>query len=244
MVKIAFCDDDKQDVSIMRHYINEYSRWCEEEIEYTDFFSPIELMAEILKGGRYDILFMDVIMPGENGISIAREIRQYDTNVKIVFLTSSIEHAVDSYTVGAFYYQIKPIVKEKLFNILDQAISLLEKEKHRSMIVKCKSGITRVDIDQLIYCEVDRRTLLLHMEDGRVLELNGSMDYLSGQLSAYENFLRPHRSYLINMDKIDTITGKCIIMRNKSEIPVPHGKLSEIKNAYLKYAFSTSQILI
>ena len=75
---------------------------------------------------RFDILLLDVIMPGENGIDAAREIRRYDNNVKIIFLTSSAEFAVESYTVGAYFYQLKPIWEESFFRLMDSVIAECE----------------------------------------------------------------------------------------------------------------------
>ncbi len=244
MIKVAFCDDDKKYADGMKMLLDEYSIARKKEIDTDFFLSSLELMAEVVKGSRYDVLIMDVIMPGENGISLAKEIRQYDSNVKIVFITNSPEYAIESYTVGAFYYYVKPIDKEKLFSILDNALDLCEREKHRSIIVKCKNGIKRIDLDQLVSCEVNRRTIVFRMENGREFEHNGSMDNLCTQLAQYENFMRPHRAYLINMEHIDMITGKSILMMDGSEIPIPHGKYTEIKERYLKYVFSNNQIII
>ena len=87
-----------------------------------------------------------------------------------------------------------------------------------------------------MYCEVQGRTLVFHMQNGEQLESVGSMDDLSGQLAKYNNFLRAHRSYLVNMEYIKTISSKAILMVNQDEIPVPHGKCSEIKNQYLEHS--------
>lgn len=95
-----------------------------------------------------------------------------------------------------------------------------------------------------MYCEVQGRTLVFHMQNGEQLESVGSMDDLSGQLAKYNNFLRAHRSYLVNMEYIKTISSKAILMVNQDEIPVPHGKCSEIKNQYLEYAFSKDQVVL
>ena len=88
------------------------------------------------------------------------------------------------------------------------------------------------------------RTLLFCMEDGRTLESQGKLDDLAGQLAIYENFLRPHRSYLINMDYIRTLSSKSIVMQNQEEIPIPHGKYSDIKTRYLEYAFERQGIVV
>ena len=152
------------------------------------------------KGTRYDILFLDVIMPAENGITAAKEIRQYDNVVKIIFLTSSAEFAVESYVVGAYFYQLKPIWEDSFFRLMDSVIAECRRADQRSLILRCKTGISRIDLDQLLYCEVLGRTLLFHLVDGTVLESTGSMDELARQLTPHESFLRTHRSFLINME--------------------------------------------
>lgn len=81
------------------------------QLELTPYTKPMELLADIEAGVRFDVLFLDVLMPGINGINAAREIRRYDTAVQIIFVTSSSEFAVQSYVVGAYYYQLKPIWK-------------------------------------------------------------------------------------------------------------------------------------
>ncbi len=244
MIKIAVCDDDifllKKITSLIEQFCTEFNR----EIMYTVFQSPLELLAEFEKGMRWEVLFLDVIMPGGNGINVAREIRQYDHNVKIIFLTESSEFAVESYTVGAYYYQLKPISKEKFYGLLNEVAFEYEKAQQCSLILRCKSGITRIDLKKLEYCEVIGRTLVFHLGNGKVLESSGSLDELYSKLTQYDNFLRPHRSFLVNMEYIQNISGRTIILDSLVEIPIPHGKCSEVKNKYLEYAFSRKQVFI
>ena len=215
-----------------------------EVITYAAFQSPFELLTEIEKGIRPDILFLDVVMPGQNGMDVAKEIRQYDTNMKIIFLTSSPEFAVESYSVGAYFYQLKPIWEESFFRLMDAVLAECEKKKKNSLILRSKDGITRINLQQLEYCEVLGRKLLFHLENGAVLESAGSLDDLAGQLMQYSNFFRPHRSFLVNMEYIQNISSRSIKMVNDAEIPIPHGKCSEIKNTYMEYAFNGEQAVL
>ena len=173
-----------------------------------------------------------------------KEIRQYDTNMKIIFLTSSPEFAVESYSVGAYFYQLKPIWEESFFRLMDAVLAECEKKKKNSLILRSKDGITRIDLQQLEYCEVLGRKLLFHLENGAVLESAGSLDDLAGQLMQHSNFFRPHRSFLVNMEYIQNISSRSIKMVNDAEIPIPHGKCSEIKNTYMEYAFNGEQAVL
>lgn len=244
MIKIAFCDDEMEVLHQMNGLLDRYRVERNEDITYAAFQSPFELLTEIEKGIRPDILFLDVVMPGQNGMDVAKEIRQYDTNVKIIFLTSSPEFAVESYTVGAYFYQLKPIWEESFFRLMDSVLSECEKKKKNSLILHSKDGITRINLQQLEYCEVLGRKLLFHLENGAVLEGAGSLDDLAGQLMQYCNFFRPHRSFLVNMEYIQNISSRSIKMVNDAVIPIPHGKCSEIKNTYMEYAFNGEQAVL
>ena len=244
MIKIAFCDADMEVLHQMNELLDRYRVERNEDITYAAFQSPFELLTEIEKGIRPDILFLDVVMPGQNGMDVAKEIRQYDTNMKIIFLTSSPEFAVESYSVGAYFYQLKPIWEESFFRLMDAVLVECEKKKKNSLILRSKDGITRIDLQQLEYCEVLGRKLLFHLENGAVLESAGSLDDLAGQLMQYSNFFRPHRSFLVNMEYIQNISSRSIKMVNDAEIPIPHGKCSEIKNTYMEYAFNGEQAVL
>lgn len=244
MIKLAFCDDDLSILEELSVLIEQYRVERNQEMEYAAFQSPLELLAEIEKGMRLDVLFLDVVMPGENGIEVAKEIRQYDNNVKIIFLTSSAEFAVQSYTVGAYFYQLKPIWEESFYRLMDSVIVECKKEQQFSLIMRCKTGITRIELNKLEYCEVIGRTLLFHMDNGNVLERVGSLDELCSQLIQFDHFMRPHRSYLINMEYIQNISSKMITLTSLAQIPIPHGKYSEIKDLYLEYAFNRKQVFL
>ncbi len=244
MINVAVCDDD---VSVLREFRTLFQKYCEAgdiQYNYKSFQNPLDLTAEIEKGARFDIIFLDVLMPGENGIIAAGEIRRYDKNVKIVFLTSSAEYAVQSYSVNAYYYQLKPLDEESLFRLLDNALAECKKEKENSIILRCKNGITRIEIDQFEYCEVIHRTLYIHLTNGHVLECNGSLDDLNRQLLQFGCFLRVHRSYLVNMDYMHNLSYRAVTMSCLAEIPVPRGKFNEIKNKFLEYSFQRKQVML
>ena len=103
MIQIGICDDDLSVLGQIQRMMDHYRVSRNEEMVTLPFQSPLELIHEIERGRRFDILLMDVLMPGENGMEAAKEIRRYDTAVRIIFLTSSQEFAVDSYKVGAFF---------------------------------------------------------------------------------------------------------------------------------------------
>ena len=184
MTRIAFCDDDAALLHQMQDFLEQYRTLRGVQLELAPYTKPMELLADIEAGVRFDVLFLDVLMPGINGINAAREIRRYDTAVQIIFVTSSSEFAVQSYVVGAYYYQLKPIWKDSFFRLTDAVLAECRKRTQHSLILRCKSGVTRITLDSLEYCEVQGRTLVFHLLDGTVIESSGSMDELARSSAA------------------------------------------------------------
>lgn len=241
MLKIAFCDDQLEILKELSSLIDLYRMEKNLEIEYTSFLSPIELLMRVERGASYDVLFLDILMQGENGIAVAKELREYDNHVKIVFVTSTSEYAVESYQVNATFYQLKPIRKEAFDRIMDQIVSEQIHEESSFLIVKCKSGITKIKLAQLEYCEVINRSLYFHLTSGKELESADKLDDLEKRLENNLEFIRPHRSFLVNMKYIQKITSRLITMDSLMTIPIPHGKYTQIKNTYLEYLFEVGE---
>lgn len=243
MKKIAFCDDEASVLFEIQKILNRYQT-IDPEITYTAYQSPIELLADIEKGISYDVIFLDVLMPGENGIETAGEIRKYDTEVKIIFLTSSTEFAVQSYAVGAYYYQLKPISEDVFLQLLQSVLAKCKQEQEDSLILRCKNGITRIELHKLEYCEVIHRTIFFHLINKTVLESTGNLDELSRQLTCDGRFLRPHRSYLVNLEHVHSLSFRGITMSCMAQIPIPRGKYNEFKNKYLEYACNNRKVIL
>ncbi len=244
MIKIAVCDDDLEVLHTVSALLDRYSAERDCEISYLTYNSPLELIAGIERGLCFDMIFLDILMPGENGMELAQEIRSYDQAVKLIFVTSSPEFAVQSYAVQATFYLLKPINGENLFPVLDRTISLCEVAQKEKLILKCRTGITAVSPDKLEYCEVNGHNLILHVKDGTVLESTGKLEMLEENLRPLGCFLRVHRSYLVNMAYIHSISYRTVTMQCQAEIPIPHGKYNDLKKSYLAYAFENERVLL
>ena len=242
MVRIAICDDDTHILNGIEGFIERYCMERNREIVHKSFSGSFELLTEIERGVQFDILFLDILMPGQNGIETAAEIRGYDSNIKIIFLTSSAEFAVQSYMVEAFFYQLKPLRWEGFSQVMDSALEKYAHEQDGGLILRCKGLLTRIELGQLEFCEVIHRTLLFHLASGKVLESTGSLDELGRKLSPYDCFLRIHRSYIVNLDYVQNISCRAVTMACLTEIPIPRGKYNEVKDLFLAYAFRNGQV--
>lgn len=243
-MRIAACDDDIKFLQQLSNLLNQYGEQYNCNIEYKLYTNPLELVAQIEKGIHYDVILLDVVMPGINGIQCAKDIRSFDNFVKIVFLTSSTEYAVESYAVKAYQYLLKPVKKENLFMIL----KLLEKESETGetnlFVMKSKNGITKILLSKLEYCEMINRKIVLHLANGKEYECNLRMNELEEKLKDYVMFFKPHRSFLVNMDYIQSLTTHGIVLECGTKIPIPREKHAQIKQIYMDYIFQNSDSII
>ena len=205
MIQIAACDDDIDELSNIVQLISQYRASRNLNCELAAFPNGFELISAIEKGKKFDVYCLDIIMPGFTGIDVAKEIRAHDKNSMILFFTSSSEFALESYSVKAIDYILKPVTKEKLFSAFDEMLEhVKDRENEDAIVLKSSEGIRRILITNLAFVEVIGRNVLYHLRSGNVVECAESFSSACSRLLKYECFIRPHRSYLVNMQYVDT----------------------------------------
>lgn len=243
-MKIAACDDNLVFLQELSGLLNQYSEEYGCPVEYKLFTNPLELVAQIEKGVHYDAILLDVFMPGINGIQCAKDIRTYDNYVKIIFLTFSTEYAVESYAVKAYQYLLKPVQKEKMFMALRQLEGEAQNSKKYIFVIKSKTGIIKVLLSKVEYCEMINRKIMLHLTDKEEIECSLRMGELEEKLEPFGMFIRPHRSFLVNMDFIQSLSSNGITMESGGKIPIPREKYGQIKQFYMDYIFHQANPVI
>lgn len=243
-MRIAACDDDVKFLQELSGLLNAYGEENSCSIEYKIYTNPFELVTQVEKGLHYDAVLLDVFMPGINGMQCAKDIRTYDNLVKIIFLTSSTEFAVESYSVKAYQYLLKPLNKDNLFMTLKALEKEIETTEYHNFVFRSKTGITKIALSKLEYCEVINRKLVLRLNNGDECECNLRMNELEEKLKDFGMFLKPHRSFLVNMNHIQTLNTHSIIMECGMKIPVPREKYAQIKQIYMEYIFHSVDTVV
>lgn len=235
MLKIAMCDDNIDELSHMVSLIEEYRNANHVEYEYTIFHNGFELISVLEKGASFDIYCLDILMPSFTGIDLARELRTFDQNAQIIFFTSSKEFALESYSVKAINYILKPVTKEKLFYALTDVLERIEPKQGTSIIVKSKNGIQKILLSNLLYVEAMGKKTVYHIFPDRTIECMEKFSVVCENLIKEGAFIKSHRSYLLNMNYIDTISNTEIILQTGARIPIAQGKAREMKECYLAF---------
>ena len=234
MLRIAICDDMPEALSQIKDMILHWNSGPEQLIVHT--FQDADALLSAHAASSFDIIFLDVIMPLLNGIEAARELRQLDRNVKIVFLTTSSEYAMESYTVKANNYLLKPVISEVLHRCLDELHEeILAQEKH--ITIRGTNAVHRIPIGKIEYIEAQNKQVLFVLTDGTTFQAAQPLYSLEDKLLVTDGFFKCHRSYIVNLYQIATFTLKEIHMNSGHTIPISRSYHKEFESVYFAAMF-------
>ena len=235
MLRVAICDDDPMALADTAALLEQYQQGKSIVITVDAFHNAVELLAA-LRTHSYDLLMLDILMPGLNGMQTAREIRTYDSRLSLLFLTSSPEFAVESYSVEAFSYLLKPVTADTLFPVLDRLLKKLLREEDALTLTR-SSGIVRLPFSGIEFLEVNRKHLLFYMEDGSVYELPGTLAEYEPLLLCRDAFVKVHRSYIANLAHVKLLDTRGLLTYRGKIIPVARALALQVRQKYTDYLF-------
>lgn len=184
-----------------------------------------------------DILFLDIQMPGMDGMETARALRRINKTMIIIFVTAMEEYVFQAFDVGAFHYLVKPYTDEKLAEVLQNALRQLggRKSDRRgelpSLMITAGGRHITVSIEDIVYAEVFDRKVVIHTLDADI-EYYGKMKELEKRVG--DGFYRPHRAYLVNFNYIKKYDAKTIWLE-KGQALMAKQNYQEFVKAYLRY---------
>ncbi|MBO7149174.1 MAG: response regulator transcription factor [Clostridia bacterium] len=225
----------------MSHFLSEVdslvSEWKKEsEDVITELFSDGDSLIEAHFKNPFDIILLDIVMPLINGIETAAQIRKIDKAVKLVFLTSSSEFAIDSYSVQANGYLLKPIDKDKLYSCLSQLYaSIIDNSKY--IMIKDALSVHRIELRSIEYAEAQGKHVVFFLSDNTQIKSNEPFYVYDNKLNASDGFFKCHRSYIVNIYRISKYTPKEITMRSGCRIPISRNSHKAFETAYFELTF-------
>lgn len=239
-MNIALCDDHAAELSNIVSLIEKYSSENSEPIKISAFSSGMELL-ETMRTEVFDAVFLDILMPGITGMDAAKEIRSSDEQIKIIFLTASAEFAVESYEVNAYYYLVKPASEEKVFSLLDRLAEGCRKTAE-CLKIKTRSNIFLLPYSHIEYVEVNAKRLYFFLTDGSVREVVGKLSDYESILLAMPEFIKTHRSFIVNMNRISELKRGEATTELGKNIPVSRALYQTVRSAYTRFLFQEAKI--
>ena len=235
MIRIAICDDSPAFLQQTKFLIQHWDSPVARNIAIELFEDGDTLLLAHAKSP-FDIIFLDIVMPLLNGIDAAKELREKDTTVKIVFLTCSAEFAVDSYSVKASNYLLKPVSPDSLFACLEDLTDALQSSP-KYIIVKSLDSINRVTLQDIEHMEAQGKHVVFYLKGNRTLESPEPFYTFENTLTLDEGFHKCHRSYIVNIHHIDTYTHAEIIMHSGRRVPIARSCQKSFESSYFKVVF-------
>lgn len=222
MLNIAICDDDLNIVKQIKNLIEAY----EKVNSSINIYSSGEELLNIQE--KFDVIFLDIDMSGIDGIETARAIRNYDKNVKIVYVTNFTDYASLAFSVHAFGYLNKPVKKEEIYRQLDEVISYGKDEKEETLIeFITEEGIIRLLPKDIYFFEYLNRKVQMKTLNATYI-LKEKITTVAEFMNKY-GFLMPHKSFTVNLFYVKSIKGYDIYMMDGSIIPLSQKKSAEFR---------------
>jgi DNA-binding LytR/AlgR family response regulator len=233
-MNVIICEDTKEDAAVLHSHIQKYFKSINcpvNIIAYNNGDSFLEDF-EAKKLSNIQIVFLDIYMPGINGINLAKKIRRTNDEIVVVFTTMSDNHALDGFAVSALQYLLKPVDYLQVESTLSKCIKLFA-DSLRFIAVLSGRLTVKIYLKDIMYIEVFNSTILIHTVS-ETIKSYLSLSELEKQLEG-STFLRTHRSYVVNMCYINDMDTNNFILKDNTVIPIRRDDKLKIKQIYRDY---------
>lgn len=230
--EIAILDDDREDMFQIEDLIfNMEGNWHVDQ--YTEGQKLIEAMES---GKRYDLLLLDIYLKSENGIEIAKKLRNTVPQAQIVFITNSMNHAVEAYSMDALHYIVKPIRQEDIIEVFRRLNN--KTEQRNILVIQIDRTLTVLFQDEIIRVESHGHSTVITSIHGAVYAIWKPYREIDELLD--ETFVRIKKGLTLNMRWIAQMTNRDCTTRDGKTYLLRREKAKEIRERY--HSFLENQL--
>lgn len=229
--RIAICDDNATDSEYVATLVHKWSRNSQNTININSFPSAEVFLFQYADDKNYDILLLDIEMGNMDGVELAKQIRRENDTVQIVFITGFPDFIAEGYEVSALHYLMKPVSGGKLSAVLDKAILNLGKNK-KSVIFVVDGEMLRIAACDIISVEAFAHCCTVTTIN-EIFEVKSSISDIEKLLD--EGFIRSHRSYIIGIRFIKSISKIDITLDSGAKIPLSRSNYNTVNKAFISY---------
>ena len=205
---VAIVEDSPDQQKLLYEYVQKYAE--ETGTQHTvDLFSEGEPLLEHYQP-QYDIILLDIELPGISGMEVAHVIRRKDENVVLMFITNMAHYAVEGYSVGALDFVLKPVNYPSFALRYSRAVKRAGLRKSAQILLTMSDCIRRIETQQIYYVEVMNKMLHYHTQLGEFV-LRGTMQGVESELAPY-NFVRCNHWYLVNLRHVTELRRDTVVV--------------------------------
>lgn len=227
-MRIAVCDDEAEYCKQMQRMIEKMYHSLDVIVD--TYQTGHDLLRQFEKQN-YDLIFLDIEMPGIDGISLARKLRKKREELRLVFLTSHVEYALKGYEVQALRYLTKPVQEDKLKEVLSYVTEQMQGQKN--IWLKTSAGEEQVSVSDILYLEAQDQNISINTAERSYLVRYNLRDF-ERELREY-GFFRIHRGYLVSLGKISAVRKNEVTLDGGVLLPLSRTKEKPLKEALYQY---------
>lgn len=230
MLWIAVCDDEVMECAKIAGKIRRILDEMKVSCTIRQYYSGQELLQAT---ETFDMIFLDIIMGGMDGMKIARIARKKAYDKLLVFISASREYVFDAYDVEAFQYLLKPIEDKKLKRVLQKAVCKTQERSQAFLIVSRDRQKKKLFLDDIYYFEIRGRMIDVHGTSG-IFSYYGQIGILERELQG-KGFFRCHKSYLVNLKYVDGYNRQELALDNGERIVIAKRRYEAFCEEILQY---------
>lgn len=231
-INIAICDDEKIQVDLFLKYVNNWADKSGRKITIEKFHCAESFHFKWLEDKLFNIILLDIEMPGQNGVELAKTIRKTDKMINIIFITAVEDFLAEGYDLDAINYLLKPIEEVKLHSCLDRAIERMPLKTNK-IVIQTEDGNQTVNEKDILLIESVAHNIEITTKDKAYTT---RMNLASIEEDLHGNaFVKAHRSYIVNLLHIKKITKDTIELDNGDKVPLSRRRYKEVNMEFIKF---------
>lgn len=234
MIRLAVCDDDVEKGKIIDTML---AAWLDKHqyiYEKQLFSNSRGLLYEIQDGTDFDVLLLDIEMPGLDGIELTEQIKVFLPDVLIIFVTSYEKYVYESFKVQPFRFIPKKFIEQMLPLALKDAMDLLKKCKGKYLFVENQEGMEKIPTRSITYIWHKEKYAYIEKTNGSRAKVRKTLKQVYEELPA-EDFVWIDRGCICNLMQISRISNGDVLLTDGIRLQVSRDRLTEVKTVLRKY---------
>ena len=232
MIRIAVVEDDRNDMQILRGYLSRYEQENSAHFQVSTFSDGLDIVSDYK--AEYDVILLDIQMKHLDGMSTAEKIRALDEDVIFIFITSTVQFAVQGYTVDALCYVLKPVPYLAFSQILGKAVRQVQKKQSKCYLTLDVDGCQmKLDMSQIFYVESQKHNILVHTEKGSY-RTAGPLKRME-ELLLPQGFAKCHNAYLVNLLHVTALMPNVVRLSDGTELSVSRARKKSFLDSFTDY---------
>lgn len=228
MIKIAICDDEEKSVTLHEQIVRDCLQSVGIGYEITTYTQSRNLLYDITDDAYfYDLILLDIEMPGISGMEIPQQIKGFLPNVRIIFVTSHTEYAIDAFELSIFRYVPKNNLEAKLSAAVIDAAKLIDLEAGQEYTIQTINRMEKIPFKDIFYVQRDGKNANIVSSSGTA-KVRKSLQQVFAELNTPE-FIFIDRGCIVNIIHIMKISDGIVVLKNGEQLPISRSHLQEVK---------------